>query len=108
MTFKPLDFQMSVPRTQEYGSMHQQSIQRPIAEQTMLASQSAKQTEELRRQNTGIEKSSNLDVKADQESAEGNAYYKQKKKRSSANQVQETGQEPPAHPFKGHRFDMKL
>ena len=54
MTFKPLDLQISVPRTQEYGGMHQQALQRPIAEQTMLASQSAKQTEELRRQNTGI------------------------------------------------------
>lgn len=108
MTFKPLDFQMSVPRTQEYGGKHQQSLQRPIAEQTMLASQSAKQTEELRHQNTGIEKSSNLDVRADQESAGGNAYKKQKKKRASSKQDQETGQETPAHPFKGRHFDIKL
>ena len=88
--------------------MQQQSLQRPIAEQSMLASQSAKHTEELRRQNTAIDKSSNLDVKADQDSAEGKAYNKQKKKRASANQSQETGQEPPAHPFKGHHFDIKL
>ncbi|MEK3882165.1 hypothetical protein [Paenibacillus sp. PL2-23] len=108
MTFKPLDFQMSVPRTQEFGGMHQQSLQRPITEQTMLASGTAKQTEEMRRQNTAIEKSSNLDVKTDQDSPDGNPYKKRKPKKKDDNAEQEPQPDTPAHPFKGHHFDIKL
>jgi hypothetical protein len=109
MTFKPLDLQMSVPRTQEYSGMHQQAAQRPVTEQSMLANQSSKQTEELRHQNAALEQSSKLDVRANQEQSGGKAYKrKSRKPRPDSSAGTDTDPEQPVHPYKGHHFDMKL
>ncbi|MBH5316614.1 hypothetical protein I6N90_02180 [Paenibacillus sp. GSMTC-2017] len=107
MTFKPLDLQMSVPRTQEFGSMHQQALQKPLSEQNILANQATKLTEELRKQNTAVEQSSKSQVRADQESNQSNLHKKSKRSQDKENKDEESC-ESPAHPYKGHRLDIKL
>lgn len=109
MTLKPLDMQISVPRTQEFGGMHQQAVQRPAAEQTLLANQSSKQTEEMRHQNTALEQSSKLGVRADQDQHGGQPYKRKARKRHpDSSEHADAGPEQPAHPYKGHHFDMRL
>lgn len=88
--------------------MHQQAAQRPVAEQTMLASQSSKQTEELRHQNAALEQSPKLDVRTNQEQAGGKGYKRQTRKPTPDTTADETGPEQPVHPYKGHHFDIKL
>ncbi|MHA6484372.1 hypothetical protein ACX1C1_20975 [Paenibacillus sp. strain BS8-2] len=108
MTFKPLDLQMSIPRLQEYSGLQQQAAQRPITEQNMLANQMQKNTEEQRFQSAAVEQSSNNGVKADQESG-GGADHSQSG-RNGRSKVEQPNNEVPEtpHPYKGHRFDIKL
>lgn len=108
MSFKPLDLQMSVPRVQEYSGMQQQAAQRPLTEQNMLANQSVKHTEEQRFQSSAVEESSNSGIKADQESS--NESDSRQSGRGRSQGKDEASQETPEtpHPYKGHRFDIKL
>ncbi|GKU78653.1 hypothetical protein [Paenibacillus sp. L3-i20] len=108
MTFKPLDLQMSVPRTQEFGGKHQQAIQRPLSEQNILANQASKDTEELRRQNTAVEQSSKPQVRADQESSQGNKHGKSARSSNADGMESDDSSESPPHPYKGKRLDIKL
>ncbi|MFD0587557.1 hypothetical protein ACFQZE_06055 [Paenibacillus sp. GCM10027627] len=109
MTFKPLDLQMSVPRTPEFGGKHQQAVQRPLVEQNMLASQSAKQTEQLRTQNAPLEQSSKAHVRADQEGSKNGGNGKQEQKRTDKEAAEAApAPEIPVHPYKGRNFDIKL
>lgn len=108
MTFKSIDLQMSVPRTQEFSGKHGQAIHKPVADQNMLAAQTTKQTEILRGKNSAVAQSNGAHIRNDQEGQQGDAHQKAKRKRpESANENHEEEQ-PPAHPFKGHRFDIKL
>ncbi|REK76535.1 hypothetical protein [Paenibacillus paeoniae] len=108
MTFKPLDLQMSVPRTQEFSGMQQQAAQRPLTEQNMLANQASKQTEEMRNQNTAVEKSSNPQVRADQDGANDGGYKRGNRKKGVGTEEESGVDEPPVHPYKGHHLDIKL
>ncbi|GBG09622.1 hypothetical protein PAT3040_04279 [Paenibacillus agaridevorans] len=109
MTFKPLDFQISVPRTQEFSGMQQQAAQRPITEQNMLAHQTEKHTEAQRSQSAAVEQSSNSGIKADQEKNGGGDPRQQG--RGKGHGKDESAKELPPespHPYKGLRFDVKL
>lgn len=108
MTFKPLDLQMSVPRTQEFSGMQQQAAQRPQAEQNILANQTSKQTEEMRNQNTAIEQSSKPQVRADQDSANDSGHKRGARKKADGTDEDTSSDEPPVHPYKGHHLDIKL
>ncbi|MFF2888102.1 hypothetical protein [Paenibacillus sp. NPDC057967] len=108
MTFKPLDLQMSVPRTQEFSGMQQQAAQRPLAEQNMLANQASKQTEELRNQNTAVEQSSKPQVRADQDGANDGGYKRGTRKKADGTDEELPADEPAVHPYKGHHLDIKL
>lgn len=108
MTFKPLDLQMSVPRTQEFSSMQQQAAQRPLSEQNILANQASKQTEELRNQNTAVEKSSKPEVRADQDGANDGGYKRGGRKKEDGSDEEALAEDPPVHPYKGHHLDIKL
>lgn len=108
MTFKSIDLQMSVPRTQEFSGKHGQAIHKPIADQNMLANQNIKNTELLRTKNTAIEQSNGLNIRSDQESGQGNANQKPRRKLSQGDLEDDEQEQTPAHPYKGHRLDIKL
>ncbi|MGG1633556.1 hypothetical protein BK120_19460 [Paenibacillus sp. FSL A5-0031] len=108
MTFKSIDLQMSVPRTQEFSGMHGQAMHKPVADQNTLANQSAKQTELLRGKNTAIEQSNGLHIRSDQEGQQGNAYQQAKRKRTQLSSDVDEQEAAPTHPYKGHRLDIKL
>ncbi len=108
MTFKSIDLQMSVPRTQEFSGMHGQAIHKPVADQNMLAAQTTKQTELARGKNSAIEQSNGLHVRSGNDGQQGNAYQKPSQKRSDSETADSEQEQPPAHPFKGHKLDIKL
>ncbi|WP_138751562.1 hypothetical protein [Paenibacillus sinopodophylli] len=107
MTFKTIDLQMSVPRTQEFSGQHGQAIHKPVADQNALAAQTTKETELLRGKNTAVEQSNGAHIHSEEDS-QGNAYQKAKQKRLKQNSDQEEQEHPPVHPYKGHRLDIKL
>lgn len=108
MTFKSIDLQMSIPRTQEFSGMHGQAIHKPIADQNMLAAQTSKHTEQIRRKNSGIEQAAGFHVHSEHEGQQGNAYRNARRKRPEAEASDSDLEQSPAHPFKGHKLDIKL
>ncbi|MDQ8733332.1 hypothetical protein [Paenibacillus sp. LHD-38] len=108
MTFKSIDLQMSVPRTQEFSGKHGQAIHKPVVDQNMLAAQTTKQTDLLRGKNTAVEQSNGAHIRNDQERQQGNAYQKARRKPLETAPEDHVEEHPPTHPFKGHRVDIKL
>ncbi|WP_168122227.1 hypothetical protein [Paenibacillus sp. HB172176] len=107
MTYKPLDLQMSVPRTQEFSNMQQQAAQKPAMDQTMLEGQAAKHTEELRMHNSAVEQTGQAHVRANQDGKHSGAHEQRKRTKESV-EGDEDKPEQAAHPFKGHHLDIKL
>lgn len=108
MTFKSIDLQMSIPRTQEFSGMQSQANHKPAADQYTLADQAAKHTEQLRGKNSNIEQTTGLNVRSEQEGHQGNAHQKTNRKRQEDDALENNVEQPPAHPFKGHHLDIKL
>lgn len=108
MTFKSIDLQMSVPRTQEFSGIQGQAAHKPAADQSTLAEQASKQTEQLRSKNTAIEHSTGLQVRSENERQQGNAYRNTSRKGKENELAEQETEQPPVHPFKGHNVDIKL
>jgi len=108
MTFRTVDLQMSIPRTQELSGTHGQAIQRPVSEQDLLAKEAAKHTEELRTKNVAVDQPASLSIQKDNEQMQHGG--KRRKKRSDQDSEETDGEDkqPPSHPYKGHHFDIKL
>ncbi len=108
MTFKPLDLQMSVPRTQEFSGQHGQALHKPVADQTMLAEQAAKQTEQLRRQNSAVEQASGQQIRGDQERNQEKQGRSGEARQHAQEESGQSSEAAPVHPYKGHHLDIKL
>ncbi|OBZ16905.1 MULTISPECIES: hypothetical protein [Bacillales] len=108
MTFKSMDLQMSVPRTQEFSGMHGQAIHKPVADQNMLAAQTTKDTELARGKNSAVEQTNGLNVRSEKDGRQEDANQQGRRKRSEIGAAESEQEHPPTHPFKGHRLDIKL
>lgn len=110
MPYKPIDFQMSIPRTPDTSTQQTQLNHRTIAEQARLEHDAAKQTELLRSRNTAVEQSNEPHIKNNrQRDARSSSEQKQKQKRQQADEPgAEQGHEESQHPFKGKHIDISL
>lgn len=88
--------------------MYGQAAHKPVADQNMLADQSAKQTEQLRSKNTGIEHTTGLHVRSEKEGRQGEEERSDKRKQAAADSAEHEDTQRPVHPFKGHHVDIKL
>ncbi|SFE16964.1 hypothetical protein SAMN04487969_101439 [Paenibacillus algorifonticola] len=107
MAFKPIDLQISVPRTPESSGLQGQMNHKPMSDQTKLAEQQAAQTELVRHKNTEVEHSAGLNVRQDQETSKQSDERKGKRKKQDEQDKHEENH-PPVHPYKGHHVDISL
>ncbi|OMF36782.1 hypothetical protein BK133_09065 [Paenibacillus sp. FSL H8-0548] len=108
MTFKSIDLQMSIPRTQEFSGMHGQAIHKPVADQNKLAEQASKQTELLRGKNAAVEQSSGIQIRNEQDGQQEQPHQKSRRTKEESEGLESEKDLPPTHPYKGHKFDIKL
>ncbi|MFX3632943.1 MAG: hypothetical protein ACE3L7_01250 [Candidatus Pristimantibacillus sp.] len=108
MAFKPIDLQVSIPRTPEVSGIQSQANHKAIAEQTRLADLETKQMELMRSKNAGVEHSVGLNVRKDQEGQQSMPSNKKKRKDNEEPSVDKDEAKPPEHPYKGHHFDRSL
>ena|GEM_PF-687724 len=102
----PLNLQLSVPRTPEMSSLQQQAIQRPVTEQTILASNALKHTDELRTVANSVEVVDKALIR-DQDNANQQEHKSKKQKQTDKSLDQELNDDS-KHPYKGHRLDIRL
>ncbi|MFD2116802.1 hypothetical protein ACFSTH_20520 [Paenibacillus yanchengensis] len=108
MSFKPLDMQMSVPRTQDVSILKSQAAQKPIVDQNALAQQSIQETEKMRTESSKLEKSAKMTIKEQAREQKG-----QQDKQSDQEVVEVDAKKSqtvsdPIHPYKGHHVDISL
>ncbi|OPA77621.1 hypothetical protein BVG16_14340 [Paenibacillus selenitireducens] len=105
MGLRPIEMQMSIPRTQDASSVQHQAQQKPLLDQTQLAGQASKTIEELRTKNTQVDETVQLPIhnhqKGKQQSSDRRHQHKSKEGSSEESEV-------PIHPYKGHRIDLTL
>ncbi|MBB6636729.1 hypothetical protein [Cohnella thailandensis] len=105
MAYKPLDLQVSMPRTLELSPLQQQQQQRPAMEQAMLGQQAVKQAEKQARSNTKAEGAAKRSI-SDKEPKERK---KMSSIRNKPNAEEREGADPAsAHPYKGKHLDISL
>lgn len=105
MAINPLNLQLSVPRAPELSNLQQQMLNRPVAEQSMLENNIAKETEEKRTQTSAVDEIEKGIIREDEEQ-EGQGSHQQQKKRKKKQELQE--QVENHHPYKGHKLDIRL
>ncbi|UVI32525.1 hypothetical protein [Paenibacillus spongiae] len=108
MTFRSIDLQVSVQRSPEAGTIHNQMIQKPVIEQTKLENEAVKQTELARTQNAAVEESSKLDIHERQQDAGSRNPSKRNKPGKDSPDALETSSQEAAHPYKGKHIDISL
>ncbi|MBO7746628.1 hypothetical protein I8J29_20635 [Paenibacillus sp. MWE-103] len=107
MPYRPIDFQVSVPRTPESASQQSQMNHRPALEQALLEKDAAKTMEEQRSRNAEVEQSGNRGI-----SSEHDRNSRSAEKRGAWQNRGQTGQErkderdEPPHPYKGKHIDV--
>lgn len=105
MGINPLNLQLSVPRTPELSGIQQQAMQRPVTEQTMLETNALKQADEqLKTANLVDETDKALIRDKENSNPQGN----KKKKQQEQHKNSEGNADETQHPFKGHKFDIRL
>jgi len=103
---RPIEMQMSIPRSQDASSVHHQTLHKPFVDQTMLAEQAIRKTEQLRSKNTQVDETVQLPIHEEERRNKQSSERKQKRKSSEGSSEQDT--EVPIHPYKGHRIDLTL
>jgi len=105
MALNPLNLQMSVPRIPEASNFQQQALQKPIVDQTELAQQQIKHTEQSR---TQTQKTNEAEKGIIRDGKNSQQQQQQQDNRKKNNEQQSSLQEKSIHPYKGHSIDIKL
>lgn len=109
MTYRSIDFQVSMSNIPDKSIAHSHSMNKPVTDQTLAADSLAKKSEEARIRNAALEKSDNASIRSGQErKQQGDS--KQRGKRKSDGQHEEDISSKPSdlHPYKGKQFDVSL
>lgn len=105
MGIRPIEMQMSIPRSQDANAVSHQAQHKPLIDQTQLADQASKLIVELRHRNTKVDESVQLPIREQfgrqQQSSKQNKPAKEREGGSEQSEV-------PIHPYLGHRFDRSL
>lgn len=109
MPYKPIDFQMSIPRTPDTSAHQSQMIHRPLADQMSLERDTAKQTEQARNRNAGVDETGNQGISSNRD--RDSRSPSQRKRRSTEKEEHDAKKDDSAggrHPFKGKHIDYTL
>ncbi|MCM3745983.1 hypothetical protein M3223_01305 [Paenibacillus pasadenensis] len=105
MPYRPIDLQVSIPRTQETGNQQSYLQGRQAAEARMQAEQAAKQTELDRGRSTELERSGDARIgHREKEPGDGTSGGRER----PADHDSEPDVPQAEHPFKGRRLDIRL
>jgi len=106
MSLKSIEMQIAIPRTTEAGMVQNQLLHKPVADQTNLAEQASKMTEEMRHKNGKVDETTGLNIREKQQRDQPRKLNKRYGKNN--NQAKEEEAERVEHPYKGHHIDLSL
>ncbi|MCF6093809.1 hypothetical protein L1765_07420 [Microaerobacter geothermalis] len=103
MSFKSVELQVALPRTQELGKIQEQINQRTAQDQAALASQQIKQLEYERKRSGNISRTEKQTIRRDQKNKDDSTNKKGKKSTQKKKDEQEA-----VDPYKGRYIDISL
>jgi hypothetical protein len=106
MSFKSIEMQVAIPRTNDAGLMQNQLNQKPVADQSALAEQSKRLTEEQRTRSVKAESPVESRVRNEdqQRRQQGNNHSGQRQYQRD----EKSSPSPSPHPYKGKHIDLSL
>jgi len=105
MTFKPIDFQIAIPRTPDASNHYGQQMARPAVEQQMLAAQSEKETVRMRQTTEAAEETENRPIRDGQPRRQGGERGRQQGKGRPG---ESRASKDAPHPYKGKHIDISF
>lgn len=103
LSLKSVEMQIAVPRTNEAGKMHNETQQRPMNDQTLLAGELTKNSRAEAQRSTEVSETAETAVRDD-----GSRQSSGQQHGRGAAESSETVEQPAEHPYKGKNFDVSL
>jgi hypothetical protein len=109
MSFKTIDMQIAVQKSNEIGYKQNQLMQKTVIDQSLIASNTEKSTEAARHKSSKVDETTNHRIREEQQK-EKNKGLKSTKKQQDKTVIGAHRQEEVSleHPFKGRHIDLSL
>jgi hypothetical protein len=109
LTYRSIDFQVSVSNIPDKSITHSQSMNKPVTDQTLSADSFTKQTDQARIRNAPLEKSDKASIRSGEErKGQGDARQRKGGKSDGQDQGEQNRRQSDLHPYKGKQFDVSL
>ncbi|GIQ68616.1 hypothetical protein XYCOK13_14400 [Xylanibacillus composti] len=108
MNFKPIELQISMPRTTDAGQQQQQLSNKPVADQTMLGTQAQREAEKDRTRAARPDETAESRIRDQSKGSGGQGDHARKGKQQSEGDPAGSMEVPAPHPYKGRRLDITL
>lgn len=103
LSLKSVEMQIAVPRTNEAGKMHNETQQRPMNDQTLLAGELNKNSRAEAQRSTEVSETAETAVRDD-----GSRQSSEQQQGRGTAESGEIVEQPAEHPYKGKNFDVSL
>ncbi len=107
MNFKPIELQISMPRTADAGQQQQQLSHKPVADQSMLGTHAQREAEKERTRSTQTDETAESKIR-DPNKDSGQEENEEKDGQQTEEQSADSSEVPAPHPYKGRHFDITL
>jgi len=107
MSFHTIDMQIAVQRNMDASNMQNQLAQKPVMDQSMLASAAQRAMEQARHKSAEVEKSAESAIRDRQGKHSRKSQDRQGRSKRTKGQQASSGEEW-QHPYKGRHIDISL
>ncbi|PWW06423.1 hypothetical protein DFQ01_103326 [Paenibacillus cellulosilyticus] len=109
MSYRSIDFQVSMSNIPDKSITHSQSMHKPVTDQALAADSFTKQTDQARTRNAPLEKSDKASIRSGEErKQQGNSKQRGKRKSDGQDAGEHNPKPSDLHPYKGKQFDVSL
>lgn len=109
MSYRPIDFQISMNNMPDKSIAHSQALNKPAADHSFAADSFAKETDHARHRNAAAEKADKGSIRSGEERQQQGDARHRRNRQTDEQEASEPQRKPSdLHPYKGKNFDVSL
>lgn len=109
MSYRPIDFQVSMSNMPDKSIAHSQSLNKPVADHSFAADSFTKETDHARHRNAAAEKAEKGSIRSGEErQRQGDSKHRRNRQDDPQDGAEPHRNQPDLHPYKGKNFDVSL
>ncbi|MBD3918265.1 hypothetical protein H8B09_05825 [Paenibacillus sp. PR3] len=109
MSYRPIDFQVSMSNMPDKSITHSQALNKPAADHSFAADSFTKETDHARHRNAAAEKADKGSIRSGEERQQRGDSRQRGNRQTDAHDGAEPQRKPSdLHPYKGKSFDVSL